>query len=74
MRRRLSPEGLDIRDGIPENWFSELVLWAGLAVLALPFAQRGSDYIRKLTADKVRAFSPPSCAAQHISSCRGAMP
>jgi hypothetical protein len=43
MRRRLSPEGLDIRDGIPENWFSELVLWTGLAVPALPFAQRPSS-------------------------------
>jgi hypothetical protein len=43
MRRRLSPEGLDIRDGIPENEVSELVLWAGLAVLALPFAQRADS-------------------------------
>lgn len=40
MRRRLSPEGLDMRDDTPENRVFRAVLFAGLPVPALPFAQR----------------------------------
>lgn len=42
MRRRLSPEGLDMRDGTPENRISELLARAGLPVPAPPFAQRAA--------------------------------
>jgi hypothetical protein len=40
MRRRLSPEGLDMRDGTPETEGSEFASLAGLPVPAPPFAQR----------------------------------
>lgn len=42
MRRRLSPEGLDMRDGTPENRVPELLARAGLPVPAPPFAQRAA--------------------------------
>jgi hypothetical protein len=42
MRRRLSPEGLDMRDGTPENRVFRVILFAGLPVPAPPFAQRDS--------------------------------
>jgi hypothetical protein len=40
MRRRLWPEGLDMRDDTPETEVSEFFASAGLPVPAPPFAQR----------------------------------